>query len=185
MRIKQYLLVTLGFGLAGAIGGAFGTGTAQAVVASLVEVVNPGTSPVHTSSVDDPGRIPYRVTIDMSTQCNGGDVCLFVSPVVPAGHRVVVEHVSSRTGADTTSAPAIVDVYAGDQTTPIVTSFYISSGAAGIAFDQPVLLYIDSSNSVTILIGFVGAHFSSLVNLTLIGYELDCTVAACAPIATQ
>ena len=186
-RFKNSLLVVVGFAIAGMIGAAFGTGTAQAVVASLVEVVNPSTSPVQTNSVNvtDPGRIAYRVTIDMSTQCNGGNVCVFVSPVVPAAHRVVVEHISSRTGADTTSAPAVVDVYAGDQTAPIVTSFYVSSGAAGIAFDQPVLLYIDSSNSVTIVIGFVGAHFGSLVNLTLTGYELDCTVAACAPIAIQ
>ena len=59
-RFRKYLLVTLGFALAGAIGAAFGTGTAQAVVASLVQIVNPATSPVHINSVDDQGRIAYQ-----------------------------------------------------------------------------------------------------------------------------
>jgi hypothetical protein len=58
-RIRTYLLVTIGFAFAGMIGAAFGTGTAQAVVSTLVSVVNPSTSPVQTSSVNvtDPGRI--------------------------------------------------------------------------------------------------------------------------------
>jgi len=44
-RFKN-LLIALGFVLAGAIGVAFGTGTAQAVVATLVQVVNTNSSPV-------------------------------------------------------------------------------------------------------------------------------------------
>jgi hypothetical protein len=56
-RIRTYLLVTIGFAFAGMIGAAFGTSTAQAVVAILVEVVNPTTSPVPSLNVTDPGRI--------------------------------------------------------------------------------------------------------------------------------
>jgi len=56
-RFKNYLLVVLGFAFAGAIGAAFGTRTAQAVVATLVEVVNPTTSPVASLNVTDPGRL--------------------------------------------------------------------------------------------------------------------------------
>jgi hypothetical protein len=57
-RFKNYLLIAIGFALAGAIGAAFSTGTAQAIVAALVQVANPTTSPVPSLSVTDPGRIP-------------------------------------------------------------------------------------------------------------------------------
>jgi hypothetical protein len=53
--------------------------------------------------------------------------------------------------------------------------------------DQPLLIYVDSSLSVAVEAVVVGAAFSTGGQqiLTLTGYELDCTVAACAPIATQ
>jgi len=43
-RFKNYLVVILGFAFAGAIGASFGRGTAQAVVSTLVSVVNPTTA---------------------------------------------------------------------------------------------------------------------------------------------
>jgi len=40
-RVRTYLLVVVASALAGMIGAAFGTGTAQAVVSTLVSVVTP------------------------------------------------------------------------------------------------------------------------------------------------
>jgi hypothetical protein len=55
-------------------------------------------------------------------------------------------------------------------------------------FDQPVLVYIDSSTSVQVemILAGSGSFFTAAEQLLVVtGYELDCTVAACAPIATQ
>src|SRR5215469_10785283 len=97
-RIRTYLLVAIASAVAGMIGAAFGTGTAQAVVATLVEVVNPTSSPVPTSPVNvtDTGRIAYQSTV--TNQCAGPSTCVFFFPAVPAGHRVVVQHISGNVG---------------------------------------------------------------------------------------
>jgi hypothetical protein len=100
-RFKNYLLVVIGFAVAGMIGAAFGTGTAQAVVSTLVSVLNPNTSPVPSLNVADPGRIAYQATVNNLGKCaNQG--CSFGFPTAPAGHRVVVQHITaevSLTGA--------------------------------------------------------------------------------------
>jgi len=59
-----------------------------------------------------------------------------------------------------------------------------SSAGLVLAFDESVLVVVDWGHSLTLSLqsnaGFAGEGL-----LGLIGYELDCTVAACAPIATQ
>jgi hypothetical protein len=190
-RVKTYLLATLGFGLAGAIGAAFGTGTAQAVVASLVDVVNPTTSPVPTSPVNvtDPGRIAYQVQVDNTNKCSG-QVCNFSFPAVPTGHRVVIQHVSAYVVY--TSAPTVIDVSISNGTATFASNFFapIPTGTPSGLFDQPTLMYVDSGLEAVVTLTLYGgsspsfaASFVQVVTLT--GYELDCTVAACAPIAAQ
>jgi len=51
-RIRTYLLVVIASALAGLIGAAIATGTAQAVVASLVEVVNPSATDPDESRIN-------------------------------------------------------------------------------------------------------------------------------------
>ena len=83
------------------------TGAAAAIVASLAIlvapmdgafadrptskaiVVNAATNPALTRSVDDPGRIPYESQQNIDA---GQDA--FIFPVVPAGDRLVIQHVS-------------------------------------------------------------------------------------------
>jgi len=189
-RFKNYLLVVIGFALAGLIGAAFGTGTAQAVVATLVEVVNPTTSPVPSLNVDDPGRIAYQSEIDMNGKCSGAG-CSFDSPVVPAGHRVVVQHISG--SISYVSAPTVITVDAFAGTTSHLADFYapIPPGLLFSQFDQPALFYVDSGQVATVFVALWG-NLSMFVTaadivqaVTLTGYELDCTVANCAAIATQ
>jgi len=189
-RFKNHVLVVLGFTLAGLIGVALGSGTAQAVVSTLVSVVNPGTSPVHTSSVDDPGRIAYQSNSDMTGQCTQQQSsCQFVFPFVPAGHRVVVQHISGSISYNT--APTVITVGARSFGTEDVSDFYapIPPGLAFSQFDWPALFYVDSGERATVTVTLYGnsSNFGGLErqSLTLTGYELDCTVAACAPIAAQ
>jgi hypothetical protein len=189
--IKQYLLVTLGFGLAGAIGAAFGTGTAQAVVASLVEVVNPNTSPVPTLSVTDPGRIAYQA--ELSTVLSSADTTIALNSTnVPTGHRVVIQHIAVEFSF--TGVPNGVEVAAISNVTPASHFFAPVLQQAPSPFyvaglDQPVLFYIESGTSATVVAVVYGSAAEFLTNssqiVVLTGYELDCTVATCAPIATQ
>src|SRR5437899_2414856 len=84
-----------------------------------VTVVNPATSPALTSSVDDPGRIAYQSDVP-----TGSGFVLF--PVVPPGHRLVIQHVSG------------FAIYGGAPTRVVVdlstTPFFIHS-----AFFAPLL----------------------------------------------
>jgi len=153
--------------------------------------VNTSANPVPTSPVNvtDPGRIAYQSTVDNTGKCSG-TACIFSFPVVPAGHRVVVQHIAGNVDF-TSPAPSTIDVRI------LIGGVFISQFFAPIpavqehsGFDQPVLFYIDQLNSaqVSVLLGglSVGPFDAGALDvLTLTGYELDCTVAACAPIATQ
>jgi hypothetical protein len=199
-RFKNHLLVVVGFAIAGMIGAAFGTGTAQAVVASLVEVVNPGTSPVPTSvtnpatspvlnsSVDDAGRIAYQ-SIVINPTCNGFTGCVITFPIVPTGHRLVILHLMGNIAVSTSSTSFVAG------TSPISGTFLIGSGtifrfnsAAPVfgfnSLNDAVQLYVDAGNAPGVAISTNG-EFLLDPQISLTGYELDCTVAACAPIATQ
>jgi hypothetical protein len=151
-------------------------------------VVNPNTSPVQTSSVNvtDPGRIAYQSQVDNSAICSGLS-CAFTFPNVPAGHRVVVQHITGIISYN--NIPAVIRV-TGLYGTTLVAAFYAPIQSADLfsQFDQPALFYIDSSQQAFFAITLDGGPMFSQglpQTLTLTGYELDCTVAACAPIATQ
>jgi len=108
--------------------------------------------------------------------------------MVPAGHRVVVQHIDGIVTFTTAPGGVAVLIQTGGHD---ITEFFPPNtvgldGANG--FDQPVLFYIDASSSAGVGVTGSGAIFmggNSLQSVTLTGYELDCTVAACAPIATQ
>jgi len=189
--IRTYLLVVIASVLAGMIGAAFGTGTAQAVVSTLVSVVNPTTSPVASLNVTDPGRIAYQSEAPVPANCFSGAFCDFAFGPVPVGHRVVVQHIAGF--FQFSPVPTYVNVFASSPAPE--TSFYTPVSNNGdttgtSAFDQPVLLYVDSGQTVTVeaeLFGNSGA-FLTTVGLDFVavsGYELDCTVANCAAIASQ
>jgi len=185
-RLRTYLLVVTASAIAGMIGAAFSTGTAQAVVSTLVSVVNPSTSPVQTTTVNvtDPGRIAYQATL--TNQC-AGTPCAFLFPTVPAGHRVVVQHISGNVEASSETNFAVGALVIGGQ---LSSGFSVAIAAPDFtAFDQAVLFYVDATNSVEVTIFLEGAGASFPVNsfqtVNLVGYELDCSAVACAPIATQ
>jgi len=182
--IKKCLLVSLGFGLAGAIGASFATGTAQAIVAALVQVANTTANPVPSLSVTDPGRVAYQSS---GLSCTQTTHCVIPLPTVPSGHRVVVQHIS---GNDSVSGTTTYVRLLAAVVTPLgefsASSFYsqFSNTAAFYASDQPVLFYVDAGSHVEV--GLVSdGTFQGLGVVTLTGYDLDCTVAACATIAMQ
>ena len=189
VRFKNYLLVIVGFAVAGMIGAAFGTGTAQAVVATLVEVVNPTTSPVPTSPVNvtDPGRIAYQSTV-FPTGCSGNFQCFADFPAVPAGHRLVIQHIGGFVSL--TAQPTSTDVFIEDNATAntfgafFVPSNPVGGGFAGL-FDQAVLEYVDAGDFAIVEVDVQGNSVfnTGTQEVTLTGYVLDCSAAPCAAIA--
>jgi hypothetical protein len=181
-RFKSHLFVLIGFVLLGAIGAAFGNGTAQAIVAAQVQVANTTANPVPTNAVDvtDPGRIGYQATINNAGKCSGTE-CLFSFPTVPSGHRVVVQHISGAVGF--TGPPIDVLIL-----TAIVPNQGNIEGFAAptlptlpvTTFDQPVLFYVDAGSAVVAQVaasGNIVFSANTIQFVTLTGYELDCTVA--------
>jgi hypothetical protein len=152
-------------------------------------VVNPATMPALTSSVDDPGRIPYQATISTS-DCAGLAQCQLHTHTVPVGHRLVIQHVSgSLLATNYTGAPFQVLVTNSASSISFFTQGWVSPGFNyGLtSFDQPVLYYTDSGDYVTIYVdvaGFLGT-FANAETMTLSGYLLDCTASPCAPITLQ
>jgi hypothetical protein len=141
-------------------------------------VVNPATMPALTSSIDDPGRIAYQNTMT-STNCMSGTQCNFVFPNVPVGHRLVVQHISGSLNMIGTPSVVVVNLSGPRQG----ISFFAPFVSNVSSFDQPVLLYFDSGESVGVGISLFATNFTFDQNMTLIGYLLDCVASPCAAIA--
>jgi hypothetical protein len=130
--------------------------------------------PLPVREADDPGRIAYESEQSMGA---GQDKVIF--PAVPAGHRLVIQHVSA-----IVIFPSVISE---------VTAAVFSSGAEGFSsflppifanstrFDQPIQLYVDAGNSPGVNVTANGVVNTGSVTLT--GYLLDCTAAPCATIA--
>jgi hypothetical protein len=134
-------------------------------------------------NVDDPGRIAYQST--QSGKAGAG--FQFTFPAVPAGHRLVIQHISSRNVffKTTIQEHVFVLVSAGATVDDSIT-FFAPFSLALVAFDQAVQLYVDAGGSPSVTV--VADNGKTLPNdfgsqLTLTGYLLDCTAAPCAPIA--
>jgi hypothetical protein len=178
MRInKNYWLAASGtLAVAGAMM-LFSAHRIEAQFSQPVRVLNTSAGPVLNSRIDDPGRIPYISFVDIT--CPGA-FCTFTFPAIPAGHRLVIQHVS---GALSFNAPT------GGTIFPFVSSannasIQFSAPTAGnvAAFDQPVLYYVDAGQSAKVSIS---APFNPSASqfLSMVGYELDCNAGPCVAIA--
>ncbi len=180
---KKYLLT--GFGALALIG----VGTllspqrSDAQYASPVKVLNTAAAPALNSSINDRGRIPFIA--GFSNSCSG-TLCSTTFLSVPAGHRVVIEHISGALVFNTAPTQVIGFVRDSQNTTSQIQFNVILPSGNVAFFDQPVLYYVDGGHNP--LIQFTSnANFNPAAgqNLTLIGYEVDCNAAPCSPIATQ
>jgi hypothetical protein len=156
---------------------------ALAMLASFAMLASPmhgafGAQPNQVRDIDDPGRIPYQSTLPGTP----GPLFQFVFPAVPAGHRLVIQHISGNLhfNAIPTSpaAEAIVLVTGGG-------SAFAPTFARNLAnFDQLVQLYVDGGDAAQVTVNPVSANTQALSGfLTLTGYLLDCTATPCAKIA--
>ena len=155
-----------------------------------VQVGNSPSNPVLMRVMDDPGRIPY--VSQAFKVCTGPLFCFLPFPAVPAGHRVVIQHVSGNLIVSS-GATGTITAFMGNAainqiqfTVPIPPPNPPLSGN-NVVFDQPVLYYVDGGQSLTVSL-FPDPLFNTgngTQSLTVVGYELDCNAAPCSAIATQ
>jgi hypothetical protein len=143
-----------------------------------VTVVNPATSPALTSSADDPGRIAYQS--HQILNCTGLTNCDILFPVVPPGHRLVVQHVVG--GLNLSGTPTRVQVILSSSTGAFSAFFAPFAGTVSF-FDQLVLLYFDGGEAPRFDGFSAGTSFGVQGSISLAGYLLDCTAIPCAAIA--
>jgi len=161
-RFKNYLLVILGFAFAGAIGAAFGTGTAQAVVSTLVTAVNTSGNPVQVQHVpaDNPATQAVSLICGFGSGQGGCNLIngSFQNPpyVVPSGKRLVVESISGTvlfaTGQKFPVFYTIRDNAPQDYTffPPLAFVYTIPSSLDLYSWGLSVKLYAEQGTSITV-----------------------------------
>ena len=146
-----------------------------------VNVATSATKPLLNSSIDDPGRVPFQSSIENAGKCSG-DSCLWLFGPIPAGHRLVVQHVSGSINFN--APPGAAEVLLNNGTSTFFAP--LNSAVLFSAFDQPVLAFFDGPQSIGVQILVFGGGFATgpqTQDMTLTGYLLDCSAAPCAPIA--
>jgi hypothetical protein len=152
----------------------------RAVPQIPVTVDNPASNPALTSSIDDPGRIPYQST--QSPSCTGS-FCVISFPAVPSGHRLVVQYVSGFLLFLATPSVVAVQVGSGVSIGTAISFFFAPISGVGSSFTQPVLVYIDAGQVPTVGVSAGSTTFFGETIISLTGYLLDCKTSPCAPIA--
>jgi hypothetical protein len=154
-----------------------------------VNVSNTSAQPVPSVRIDEPGRIPYQSQVDKSGSCTGAGLCFFEFGSAPAGHRVVIQHVSGIVSFGGTTNAVWVQLNNGSGA-PVSTFFTPQAPAVSFsAFDQTVQAYFDPAafgGVIEVAVSLIGGTFpgsGSAEIITLSGYELDCNLAPCAPVA--
>ena len=170
-RLPQRLA---GISLAILLSTVFAVGQAAESKASKVDTQS-------TVSIDEPGRVPYQTAA--FGRCEG-TVCIASFNAVPAGHRLVIQHVSGNLStldpvADGTRV--LISISNKAQFTSFPVTPFIPGVFVG-GFDQPVQFYVDGGQIPTLQVN-IGVSQLNIFNPTIIGYELDCAIASCAPIA--
>jgi hypothetical protein len=145
-----------------------------AMLASSIQGTNAAQT-TQVREVDDPGRIAYQ-----SEQTLGAGKDTFIFPVVPAGHRLVIQHVSAHVNFQS----IVGEVKATVSSREGFSAFLPPISRNFTQFDQLVQLYVDAGDGPEVQFeGDAGQTGVSNGFMTLTGYLLDCTVAPCAKIA--
>jgi hypothetical protein len=155
-RFKKHLLVAVGFALAGMIGAAFGTGTAQAIVATLVQIVNTSATPVPTKHVaaDNPSAQAVALSTGNISipDASVGLTAFFVDHtgltyVVPPGKVLVVDTISGEGRSDTAAMHFAVFLTSGQSSMEYTPPVQLLSDGASIS-GQQVKFYADSGSTL-------------------------------------
>jgi len=148
-----------------------------------VTVTNSALQPAVTVNRDDPGRIPFQSVVNMN--CSGNS-CSWLVGFPSPGHRIVVQHVSGLLNFQT--QPADVLVLLKRQNSLPISSFFAPAPPLLLlsAFDQPVEAFFSDGQIIEVQVILTNGTFKAgalnINEITISGYELDCSSAACEPI---
>ena len=163
---------------------------AQAAQAILpVRVMNTAAEPVPVTSKNDPARNVFAFF--KNERMDAGDAQHHLAVPVPAGKRLVIESVSGSAGFDT-ATEELIDISLQARVNSTLQDYTLSAefnGRSPVAVypylwsaTDTVRLYADGDTSVDVFwtrnIGS-GAGEANL-NISIQGYLIDCTTAACA-----
>lgn len=149
------------------------TNTPQVVVANQPQVVvtNNSANPVPTRDVNNPARQPF--VFSASCESNNSNGCNVTSPTVPAGKRLVLQHVNGSIQLfGTTAQVQEFRLFVGSTylTMPprLVNSF---SGLINYAVNEPVLMFVEPGSKV--LVQASGTEIRLIATAFLSGYLVD------------
>ena len=161
-RLKNNLAIAAGLAVLIAVVGGISAGpaVAQAVKAALVK------------NVDERGRVPYSAVLTCATAT---DNCFANAAAVPAGKRLVIEHVSAFNQVTSPGEIALYRMLVGSSlragltiSTPITKSGFNNS-----VVNESVLAYVEAGEVVTIQISSVAPASTLSTTAYLSGYLVD------------
>jgi len=168
---------------------------AQTAKEKEVQVVNTAANPVPVTgnlgvagtvsakNVDEPGRIPYQQMVEFSPGGSGcsGALCLVPFSAVPAGKRLVIEHMSALLAVADGGVVRILAFGTGGVTnsenTMIIAPTFVNTGFSvfGVTFwaiDRPVKVYYEPGTTPTLKI-IVSNNLGIISNASVHGYLID------------
>jgi len=167
-RFNTYVLAAIGLLLVAVLADRFSStrALAQTIQAALVK------------NVDEPGRNPYQASV--STNC-WGTYCFLSFPAVPAGKRLVIEHVAGWIVAGTNSSTIVaalrpqgtagnLDANPSDPVVPLKL-FDVTQDAQQLGVNTPVHFYAEEGESPKVTI-FSDAGLGTTA-FSLTGYLID------------
>lgn len=154
-------LVTLAGALAllAALGKFAAPAVAQVVRAALVK------------NVDEKGRSPYMQLLFRSCPSGGNGACELIFPPVPAGKRLVVEHVNA--GITFATGGLRLSALTGGPNVLLLLPARPVSDPSILAVNEQTLAYFESGQSPTYRISVNSVSDVPALNATLSGYFVD------------
>ena len=127
---------------------------------------------------------PYQ--FNASPQCQG-PTCTATTPGVPAGMRLVVQHVSASSFlAPLNKAGTYLQVFIVNANGPdFLSGFTAPLVGKGrfFGFDEPVLGYVDAGGAINFTLATDGDFTGTAPIFVISGYLIDCTANSCPTIA--
>jgi hypothetical protein len=139
--------------------------------------------PAYVKNVDEPGRVPYQQMVEFSIAaptCPVTSFCIVSFNAVPAGKRLVVEHLSMLIGVAGGGQPNLLAF--GDQFStntgnvaivpPRFTPGVPVSGVVFWSLNEPVRVYYEAGQVPKVKVN-ASTNFGFVANASLHGYLID------------
>ena len=153
--------------LSGMAGALAALAVAGGLLAAPAQAQTPNPAPV--KNVDEKGRSPYME--NQTLVCNQGLVCELSFPPVPAGKRLVVQHVNAGIGIPTGGVRLTALATQGN--TQFLLPARSISESTLLIVNEPVLGYFESGQAPIFRVVLTATADVAFVSSTISGYLID------------